>query len=83
MLCPDVRLTFGSVLKLSAQQVQLLLFSATFNDKVRNFALKIAPNSNKVFVPKESLSLDVIAQHNVRCPTREDKIKVRFCETAM
>ena len=57
--------------------MQLLLFSATFNDKVRSFATKIAPSANTVLVPKESLSLDVISQHNVRCPTREDKVKAR------
>lgn len=46
--------------------VQLLLFSATFNDKVKSFAQKIAPQANQVFVPKEELSLDVISQYNVR-----------------
>ena len=45
---------------------QLLLFSATFNEKVKQFAIKIAPMGNQVFVPKEKLSLDVIKQYNVR-----------------
>jgi len=48
-------------------QVQLLLFSATFNDIVKRFAMQIAPSANHVFVAKEELSLDVIAQYNVRC----------------
>ena len=47
-------------------QVQLLLFSATFNDTVRGFAKQIAPTANEVLVPKEELSLDVIAQYNVK-----------------
>jgi superfamily II DNA/RNA helicase len=47
--------------------VQLLLFSATFNDRVKDFALKIAPGANQVFIPKEELSLDVIKQYNVKC----------------
>lgn len=46
--------------------LQLLLFSATFNEKIKNFAIRIAPRANQVFVPKESLSLDVIKQYNVR-----------------
>ena len=29
-----------------------------------------------MFVPKEELSLDVIAQYNVRCPSREAKAAV-------
>eukprot|EP00877_Chromochloris_zofingiensis_P006155 jgi/Chrzof1/1793/Cz10g21100.t1 len=56
--------------------VQLLLFSATFNDKVKSFAQKIAPQANQVFVPKEELSLDVISQYNVRCPTVDAKTQV-------
>lgn len=56
--------------------VQLLLFSATFNEKVKNFAVKISPRANQVFVPKEELSLDVIAQYNVSCPGKDDKVKV-------
>jgi ATP-dependent RNA helicase DDX19/DBP5 len=56
--------------------LQLLLFSATFNDKVKGFAMRIAPRANMVFVPKESLSLDVIKQYNVHCPTVADKTKV-------
>ncbi len=45
--------------------LQLLMFSATFNEKIKNFAIRIAPRANQVFVPKESLSLDVIKQYNV------------------
>lgn len=55
---------------------QLLLFSATFNDTVKRFALQIAPRANHVFVAKEELSLDVIAQYNVACPTRTAKTQV-------
>eukprot|EP00955_Chlamydomonas_euryale_P016346 174723-Chlamydomonas_euryale.AAC.1 len=42
--------------------MQLLLFSATFNDAVKKFAMQIAPKANHLFVAKEQLSLDVIAQ---------------------
>eukprot|EP00879_Flechtneria_rotunda_P015545 GHRR01016256.1.p1 GENE.GHRR01016256.1~~GHRR01016256.1.p1 ORF type:complete len:459 (+),score=143.72 GHRR01016256.1:226-1602(+) len=57
-------------------EVQLLLFSATFNDKVKEFAIRIAPNANQVFVPKEELSLDVISQYNVICPSPAEKVAV-------
>lgn len=57
-------------------EVQLLLFSATYNDKVKEFAMRIAPNANQVFVPKEELSLDVISQYNVLCPSPLDKVSV-------
>ncbi|KAF5835369.1 P-loop containing nucleoside triphosphate hydrolase protein [Dunaliella salina] len=57
-------------------RAQLLLFSATFNDVVRRFAMQIAPSANHVFVAKEELSLDVIAQYNVKCPDRNAKTRV-------
>lgn len=56
--------------------LQILLFSATFNDSVKRFAQKVVPDANQVFVPKEDLSLDVIKQYRVVCPTALDKIRV-------
>lgn len=56
--------------------VQILLFSATFNDRVKKFATKVVPGANQVFIPKEDLSLDVIKQYRVVCPTGQDKVKV-------
>lgn len=53
--------------------MQVLLFSATFNERVKRFATKILPDANQVFVPKEELSLDVIKQYRVYCPRTEDK----------
>lgn len=55
---------------------QILLFSATFNDKVKAFAMKVVPGANQVFVPREDLSLDVIRQYRVVCPHPLDKVKV-------
>lgn len=55
---------------------QVLFFSATFNDKVRDFTVKIAPKANQVFVKKEELSLDVIKQYCVKCPKDADKVSV-------
>lgn len=56
--------------------VQLLLFSATFNDVVKDFAIKISPKANHVFIAKEELSLDVIAQYNVRCTEKDKKTRL-------
>ncbi len=47
-------------------QVQVLLFSATFNDQMKDFAMQVSPRANHVFVEKEKLSLDVIAQYIVK-----------------
>lgn len=60
-----------------APNCQVLFFSATFNDSVKAFAVRIAgSDANQVFVPKEELSLDVIKQYKVVCPTPQDKMKV-------
>lgn len=56
--------------------IQILLFSATFNERVKRFAQKIVPDANQVFVPKEDLSLDVIKQVRVVCPSPQAKVKV-------
>ncbi len=56
---------------------QVLLFSATFSDTVRKFAEKlVGPTANKVFVPREVLSLDVIKQYRVECPNTAAKESV-------
>ncbi|KAL3138207.1 hypothetical protein ABBQ38_005428 [Trebouxia sp. C0009 RCD-2024] len=57
--------------------VQILLFSATFDDTIRTFANNIVGGTaNQVYLRKEQLSLDVIKQCRVRCPTPQDKQKV-------
>lgn len=63
-------------LRAAVPGLQILLFSATFNDTVKRFAQKIVPGANVVFVPKEDLSLDVIKQYRVVCPTPTAKLKV-------
>lgn len=63
-------------LKNAAPNLQILLFSATFNENVKKFAQKIVPDANHVFIEKEELSLDVIKQYRVTCPDVETKVKV-------
>jgi len=60
--------------------VQILLFSATFDEKVKAFAVKVAPGANNVFIPREKLSLDVIKQYRVKC--HGDKGKIQFLQDA-
>ena len=65
------------VLAVLPQHKQSLLFSATFSDTVRAFAEKVVgPTANKVFVPREKLSLDVIKQYRVECPNALAKERV-------
>ncbi|CAL5221233.1 g3385 [Coccomyxa viridis] len=69
-------------LRRDAQQpVQFLLFSATFNEIIKDYALRVTADNgkeevNQVFVPREDLSLDVIKQYQVECPTPIDKVVV-------
>eukprot|EP00884_Botryococcus_braunii_P018155 jgi/Botrbrau1/5022/Bobra.0396s0036.1 len=56
--------------------LQILLFSATFNEQVKGFAMKVVKDANQVFVPREQLSLEVIKQYRVYCPKPLDKVKV-------
>jgi ATP-dependent RNA helicase DDX19/DBP5 len=56
--------------------VQILLFSATFPDHVRNFASKFAPNANKIELQKTELSVDSIKQFYLDCKTEEAKYEI-------
>lgn len=60
----------------TSPHVQVLFFSATFNEKVKKFAHKQVPNANNVFIKKEELSLDRIKQYKVHCPDRDTKLIV-------
>ncbi|KAJ1397032.1 RNA helicase, DEAD-box type, Q motif [Sesbania bispinosa] len=56
---------------------QVLLFSATFNETVKNFASRtVKKDHNKLFVKKEELSLDAVKQYKVHCPDELSKIEV-------
>uniref|UniRef100_A0A0D6QVS5 RNA helicase n=1 Tax=Araucaria cunninghamii TaxID=56994 RepID=A0A0D6QVS5_ARACU len=55
---------------------QILLFSATFDENVKQFVTKVIPKANQVFVKREELSLDVIKQYRVKCPDELAKVEV-------
>jgi len=61
-------------LKASTRQMpQVLLFSATFNERVKDFSTKVVPGANQIFLPAHELSLDVIKQHRVNVTSTEAK----------
>lgn len=52
---------------------QIVLFSATFPEHVRNFATKFAPNANEISLKREDLSVDAIKQLYMDCDNEEHK----------
>ncbi|XP_062110323.1 DEAD-box ATP-dependent RNA helicase 38-like [Humulus lupulus] len=60
----------------SSPHCQVLLFSATFNETVKNFVSKIVKDYNQLFVKKEDLSLESVKQYKVFCPDEMTKIKI-------
>ncbi|KAL4325645.1 hypothetical protein GQ457_11G007990 [Hibiscus cannabinus] len=56
---------------------QVLLFSATFDDIVKNFISKIVKGDHiRLFVKKEELSLDSVKQYKVNVPDELSKVMV-------
>ncbi|KAJ8899784.1 hypothetical protein K2173_019484 [Erythroxylum novogranatense] len=60
----------------SNTKCQVLLFSATFDEAVKNFVLKTVKDFNQLFVKKEELSLESVKQYKVNCPDEISKILV-------
>jgi ATP-dependent RNA helicase DDX19/DBP5 len=56
--------------------VQIILFSATFPDHVRNFASKFAPSANKIELQREELSVEGIRQFYMDCKNEEHKYDI-------
>ncbi|KAJ4904748.1 DEAD-box ATP-dependent RNA helicase 38 [Raphanus sativus] len=55
---------------------QVLLFSATFNETVKDFVQRTVESANQLFVKREDLALDSVKQYKVVCPKEQDKIEV-------
>ncbi|GJN09034.1 hypothetical protein PR202_ga27001 [Eleusine coracana subsp. coracana] len=60
----------------SAGGCQVLLFSATFNEKVKDFVTKVIRDGNQIFVKKEELTLEKVKQYKVQIPDETAKIEV-------
>ncbi|ODV95281.1 hypothetical protein PACTADRAFT_50027 [Pachysolen tannophilus NRRL Y-2460] len=65
--------------KLLKKDVQLVLFSATFPDKVRKYAEKFVPNANSLELKHEELNVDAIKQLYMDCNDENHKFTV-LCE---
>ena len=61
------------VFRLLPRTVQILLFSATFDTAIRNFARVVAPNAVEIAVKTEELSLDSIKQFFINCRSDGEK----------
>lgn len=57
-------------------QTQIILFSATFPDHVRNFASKFAPDANKIELKRNELAVDSIRQFYMDCKSEEHKYEI-------
>ena len=54
----------------------MLLFSATFDENVKNFVSRVVKDYNQLFVKKEELSLESVKQYKLICPDELTKIRV-------
>uniref|UniRef100_A0A383VSD2 RNA helicase n=1 Tax=Tetradesmus obliquus TaxID=3088 RepID=A0A383VSD2_TETOB len=72
----DAAVRLVKTVRKRSPQVQLLLFSASFNDRVKDFASRVAPSASQVFVPQQKLSLEVFRQYNVMCLRPAEKLAV-------
>lgn len=62
--------------RLLPRTVQILLFSATFPDKVMNFARKYAPNANEIKLRHQELTVKGISQMYMDCPDESQKYDI-------
>lgn len=53
----------------------MLLFSATFEESVWNFAQRIVPDPNIIKLKREEETLDTIKQYYVLCNCKEEKFQ--------
>ena len=57
--------------------LQVLLFSATFNESVKSFISRVVKDgANQLFIKKEELSLESVKQYKVYCPDEMAKVLV-------
>jgi len=58
------------------EKTQILLFSATFPDQVRKFAVAMAPNAAKIIVKREELTLEGIKQFYMETESHFNKFQI-------
>lgn len=52
------------------------MFSATFNETVKEFVSKVIKDGNHIYVKKEELTLEKVKQYKVQCPDELAKVEV-------
>ncbi|KAJ3026782.1 UNVERIFIED_CONTAM: RNA helicase required for poly(A+) mRNA export [Siphonaria sp. JEL0065] len=62
--------------KLMPQSCQILLFSATWSDELREFAQRVAPHAKAITLKREELSVDAIKQLYMDCRDEEHKTEI-------
>ncbi|CAA9989556.1 ATP-dependent RNA helicase DBP5, putative [Plasmodium knowlesi strain H] len=62
-----------SIKRFLPKQCQILLFSATYNEEVRSFADRFAPNASKISVRQEDLTLKCVKQYYLLTENEEQK----------
>ncbi|GAA5872262.1 hypothetical protein JCM3774_003329 [Rhodotorula dairenensis] len=72
----DQSITLKNLIMKMAKDPQIVLFSATFADVVRNFAVRFAPGANEIRLKQEELSLDAIKQFFMDCDNEQHKYEV-------
>ena len=60
-------------IRILPKNIQVVLFSATFPDRVVTYAAKFAPNANQITLKHEELTVDGIKQLYLDCKSTEDK----------
>lgn len=58
------------------KDIQILLFSATFPDKVMKYATAFAPNANQIKLRVQELTVKGISQMYMDCPSESDKYDI-------
>ncbi|KAI2777417.1 DEAD-domain-containing protein [Daldinia loculata] len=58
------------------KSIQILLFSATFPDKVMKYATAFAPNANMIKLKVQELTVKGISQMYMDCPSESDKYEI-------
>lgn len=67
------------VKKYLPRDAQLVLFSATFPEEVRDYAERFVPNANSLELKQEELNVDGIKQLTMDCDSEQNKFEV-LCE---
>ena len=58
-----------------SKDVQIVLFSATFPDRVRDFAERIAPEANQIYLKQEDVTVEAIKQLWLECDGEDGKFE--------